>query len=455
MPLRLQGYTVDRLSGPIEAHLLQPRREFKQQLPILFLLGDRHNSMSQLCSNCECKGPGDPKCCLEIFSDTFLTLLDQLAQGRKVSFYTEFFEPKREKELWLQRPEAFSRQLDKRLSTPPKGVMQMLRERLVACYLDTQMKKKNGKGHDSLQSHCPTGLIDWEYSDLRQINTNATIDELVDTEPFYYEPLIFRVLYYIFVYIEDNSDEEHPVLDDSFDPIRLAKRLGPTRSRDFFRSLSLILRDPEEFTQWFFSRDNSMNSVGVLDNLLQKTSVLRRLDLQKWMARELLHYTHQGSWYDSVTKKWSDYFDQLAQGKMASFPSKRNKAKEPIIFVDLCLPFLDLYYLLHSFTKPKGLSIGYFGSTHTQGIVNLLVTQLGLYTHVSNKVKGTRGEERCLVLDEVDWNLDDVLDESISGPSAPIPIPRAAQGFVPAGRVLQLNKVLRNVRSPTIKRKKK
>ena len=80
MPLHTQGYTIDRLSGPIEAHLLQPKREYKQSLPILFLLGDRHNSMTQLCKNCECKGPGDPNCCLEVFSDTFLKLLDQLAQ---------------------------------------------------------------------------------------------------------------------------------------------------------------------------------------------------------------------------------------------------------------------------------------------------------------------------------------------------------------------------------------
>ena len=136
-----------------------------------------------------------------------------------------------------------------------------------------------------------------------------------------------------------------------------------------------------------------MNSVSVLSNLLQNTKssqgVLRVSDLEKWLTNELNHYTHQGSWYDSVTKKWSDYFDQLAQGKMVSFPSKRNKAKEPIVFVDLCLPFLDLYFLLHSFTKPKGLSIGYFGSTHIQGIVNLLVNQLGLYTHISNTVSYT------------------------------------------------------------------
>ena len=451
MPLHTQGYTIDRLSGPIEAHLLQPKREYKQSLPILFLLGDRHNSMTQLCKNCECKGPGDPNCCLEVFSDTFLKLLDQLAQDRKVSFYTEFFEPKREKELWIRRPEIFSKQLDKRLSTPPKGVMQMLRERLVACYLDTQIKKKNGKGANDLQDYCPTTMLDWEYSDLRQINTNASIEELIDTEPHFYEAILFRTLYYVF--LQFDSEEDPPVLDEHFNVISIAKRLGPTRARDFFHSLSLLLRDPTEFSDWFFSDSNSLKSVSLLSRLAKKTSRFGSNDLKKWMILELQHYTHQGSWYDSVTKRWSDYFEQLAQGKMVSPPSPKHKPKEPIVFVDLCLPLLDLYFLLHSFSKTKGLSIGYFGSTHIQGIVDLLVNKLGLYTHISNHVKGKKGEERCLVLDEVDWDIDSVLEESISGPSKPINIPRVSDGFIPVGRILQTNKVLRSVRSP--KRKKK
>jgi hypothetical protein len=453
MPLRTQGYTIDRLSGPIEAHLLQPKREYKQSLPILFMLGDRHNSMSQLCKNCECKGAGDSNCCLEIFSDTFLKLLDQLAQDRKVSFYTEFFEPRNQKELWLKRPDFFSKQLDKRLSTPPKGVMQMLRERLVACYLDTQIKKKNGKGSDDLQHYCPTTMLDWEYSDLRQINTNASIEELIDVEPYFYEPILFRSLYYVF--LQFNSEEDNPILDKHFNVISIAKRLGPIRARDFFHSLSLLLRDPIQFSTWFFSDNNSLKSVSLLSNLVQKSSLFGTEDVKKWMILELQYYTHQGSWYDSITKRWSDYFEQLAQGKMASLPSGNTKPKETIVFVDLCLPFLDLYFLLHSFSKKKGLSIGYFGSTHIQGIVDLLVNKLKLYTHISNHVKGKKGEERCLVLDEVDWDIDSIIEKSISGPSKPINIPKVSDGFVPAGRILRTNKILKSVKSPKQNKKVK
>jgi hypothetical protein len=324
--------------------------------------------------------------------------------------------------------------------------MQMLRERLVACYLDTQIKKKNGKGADDLQHYCPTTMLDWEYSDLRQINTNASIEELIDTEPHFYEAILFRSLYYVF--LQFDSEEDPPVLDNNFNVISIAKRLGPTRARDFFHSLSLLLKDPTEFSDWFFSDKNSLKSVSLLSQLGKKTSRFTSNDLKKWMTLELQHYTHQGSWYDRVTKRWSDYFEQLSQGKMVSPPSGKTKPKEPIVFVDLCLPFLDLYFLLHSFSKQKGLSIGYFGSTHIQGIVDLLVNKLGLYTHISNQVKGKRGEERCLVLDEVDWDIDLVVEESISGPSKPINIPKVSDGFVPVGRILQTNKLLRRVRSP-------
>jgi hypothetical protein len=420
---------------------------YKRQLPILFLFGDRHNSMSQLCKNCKCDGPDDESCCLEIFSDTFLELLDGLSKDRKVSFYTEFFEPKHEKELWLRRPHEFAKQLDQRLSTPPKGVMNQLRERLVACYLDTSIKAHHSSGHIQLKKFCPTNLMDWEYADLRQLNTNATIDTLVSTEPYYYEAVLFRILYFIFLYVEGES-KENMVLDEDFDPIRLAKQIGPSLAKDLFHSVSLLLRDPTSFANWFVSTKNSLGNKSRLRTMATDTNIISLDQLRDWLVIELEYYTHQGSWlHDTGVKKWSDYFDSLSKGSFISSPSKQVKIAEPIVFIDTCLPFLDLYFLLHAFHK-KGLCIGYFGSTHIQGMVNLIVHRLGLYTEISNIVKGEKGTERCLVLDKIDWNLDSILEDAITGVSSPIEIPKVKDSFIPAGRILHSKQVLDIVKSP-------
>lgn len=408
MPLYIDEYIISRLSGPIVAHLLRPKRK---GLPVLFLFGDRHNGMTKLCEKCHCKGPKDKDCCLEIYSPTFLQLLDRLSGKKKISIYTEFFEPKEEKEMYHHKPKMFAEHIEHRLATPPRGVMQFLREHLITCYIGSN--KSEGK-----TPYCPTKQIDWEYGDLRQLNTTAPIATILKQEPYFYEALLFRVLYLLYDYSErivenvkgqktqrigERSNASNPLLRDHFDPMEIQKIIGKEKAAAVFKSLRLLLSSPSAFSSYFFSDSNPLRSHSMLYKVAKSLP-----KVTEWLEEMLNFYTSSGKkLQDKVIQEWCDYFLKLEQEDLPSPPKKA--PQDPLMLVDVTLCFLDLYYIFHTFQKQSHqLSIGYFGSTHIRGITHLLVKHLGWYEEVSNAVKGEAKTERCLNLSNTEWNLNDV-----------------------------------------------
>ena len=396
MPLTIGNQKIARLSGPIEACLLKSVEN--KNYPLLFLCGDRHNSIDQLCSDCTCDGESDSNCCLEIFSVKFLQLLDKWSNTNKVSFYTEFFEPSEEKKLYTSNPKLFTKHLQDRFASSPKGVMQLLREYLISCYL-----RDPTKPDPISQKYCPTTQINWEYGDLRQLKSLSTFKEIIHTEIYYYEVLLFRVLFSIYYICVDDKNES--IIDTEFNPIQYSKYLGPTNSKIFWKSLSLLLSSPEQFSLFMYNKSNSFfQQHSMLNRLLNKKITISQL--KTWSEYLLEFYTKNSNLLqDKKIKILSNFFNDLSLGKYNSLPNSI-KLNNPIILIDLTLPFLDLYYILQSLNNDHKLSVGYFGSTHIHGIKHLLVDKLKIYKEISSTSKGPKTQERCLNLNNKDWNLN-------------------------------------------------
>jgi hypothetical protein len=98
MPLIINDKRIDSISGPISFTLLKPKKyvfdELKKEgtrLPIMMLFGDEHFSSEHMCNSCSCS-LGNKGCCMPIYSDEFLQLIDSLAtKEHPVDFNIEGF----------------------------------------------------------------------------------------------------------------------------------------------------------------------------------------------------------------------------------------------------------------------------------------------------------------------------------------------------------------------------
>ena len=114
MPLTIGNKTIHRISGPIFASLLKPNKtKFDQynkkdlRLPLLLLMGDRHESQEFTCSQCGCDKPNNP-CCFTINSSEFFKLFNTFStKDHPISFNIEHFVRKVKGQL--QSPEEIKR----------------------------------------------------------------------------------------------------------------------------------------------------------------------------------------------------------------------------------------------------------------------------------------------------------------------------------------------------------
>ena len=88
----LAGERITALSGAYSSVLLTPKPEPMMELnkagvtlPLMWLLGDKHDGRSGMCASCTCKDGG----CCEVYDPVFLQKLDSLAsKAFPIDFYT-------------------------------------------------------------------------------------------------------------------------------------------------------------------------------------------------------------------------------------------------------------------------------------------------------------------------------------------------------------------------------
>jgi len=208
--------------------------------------------------------------------------------------------------------------------------------------------------------------------------------------------------------IGEKQKSSNPLLQDHFNPFEIEQKLGQQKAQAVWKSLRLLLTSPVEFAKYFVSESNPLRSHSMLHRLLSEAPTPRKFttkDLEAWLTVELQYYTSQSKKLDDeVLREWASYFKKLEQQDTPKTPTRA--PSDPLMLVDVTLCFLDVYYVLHAFTKVSHhLSVGYFGSTHIRGLVHLLVTHLKWYEEVSTPSRGTPQEERCLVLDKQEWSV--------------------------------------------------
>lgn len=144
--LHLIDKVIHRISGPASMHYLKPRDPTHTDLPLVLLWGDRHQSDSDMCNNCECESE-QGRCCYKIYDKPFLKELDKIAEHVPVDFYTE---------------------LHRERIRPYHGKQNVLfyhflSELTQPCHDVSLRSKKN------YTKECPTEFIRWHYGDLRRM----------------------------------------------------------------------------------------------------------------------------------------------------------------------------------------------------------------------------------------------------------------------------------------------
>jgi hypothetical protein len=151
MSLIINEQKINKLSGPVSLHILNPDITFYNQMknqynihtPIFILFGDIHDSKKYQCSKCNII---KKNCfCYRVYDDNFLQLFDELAdKNYPIDFFIEGF-------VHLEK----KMKLDKNEIGEP---IPMLRERLHTCY------KRELKGTKKYSRECPTSKIRWHYT---------------------------------------------------------------------------------------------------------------------------------------------------------------------------------------------------------------------------------------------------------------------------------------------------
>jgi hypothetical protein len=158
---------IKKLSGPVTFQILEPnievfkrlKRDYNIQLPIVILVGDEHYSSEGQCKNCNIE-----KNCYPIYSNEFISLLDNLSnKGFSVDIYTENIITEKMREYLLKaNDDRILTYLKKKFELYRKNEMlPMLRENILSCYI------KELKGTDIYDKFCPSKNIRWHYADVR------------------------------------------------------------------------------------------------------------------------------------------------------------------------------------------------------------------------------------------------------------------------------------------------
>jgi len=423
---------IDRISGPVSFALLKPKKfifdELKKEgvhLPIFMLFGDVHYSNEYQCNNCTCNESSAFGCCMPIYSNEFLRLIDSISTPENpVDFGIEGFYAGKYKEEVVKN-EASLRHL-KSFNT---DIMEKLREQNAACYV------REHRGTKLYEKYCPTKNIRWQYADPR-----SSVGSKYDLEY-----LMHNLEYLVYHNLEANKHQQNLsslFIGKVLSKNEIKKVIHETRSRftsiDMFYKVIMLkyymTSSPEKAIDYFFSIATAQNSLVIKQfNKLSKSFK----DLPFWkkaLSDYLLYALKEGEKHDYGKNPSKDYIDLVKSLRKEFYELIINddidtlsirltdtlfrnaltiSTKGAIVTENTI--FMDLYYIFRTFKIPRGdknpfLSIIYAGDFHRRNITFFLANIIKYYDIVEEvKIKGDfmNGKDpqmRCTYMPNINLN---------------------------------------------------
>lgn len=347
---------ITALSGVYSTVYLTPKPEpfvelnkASVTLPLLLLLGDKHNDTTGLCTNCTCEHGG----CCEIYNPIFLQQLDALASKEyPIDFYTElFFSP-----------------------LEVSGVAQ-------------EFSKKEFRGcydHTNHRYECPTKHIRWQYTDVRQSS------HTLESE---------------FVVIRNVMDGEMEQISDmNVDVLELLLKLYDETTKQF---------DTRAFSDGFFAMARNKNKHSLIRKQMLKQNYINFRDISymsmvlekgiEYIIREnkLFFFFYKGK-FNTILRLLID----IKHGNIPELEPYINSFQLcATIMTAINCVWMDLYFILRSFKTPDGfnhqasLCLGFFGNDHVNLICYLLTYVMDLY-EIRMESLSSPFQERCTPITE-------------------------------------------------------
>lgn len=405
-----------KLSGPVSMTYLEPKIDvFKKinsegiSLSTVMLFGDFHLSKEY---GCDCKSID----CTEIYSDKFLSTINELAEVDYVDFYIEGdYDVINEKILKDVVSGKINLNFNKDID-----VMYELRDKMLPCYFKV-----------SKYNLCAYPSIRWQYADIRQeqlfkkynyesqlFSFNREIKNLNDG--------IYKDLNHFYSIIYTNFDYE-----------------------DVFNSVNIILDDLKNKTGTFIDKYFDLNNKKFIETSLiykqinkqKKNTTLSNFNLwKKWIKdyyvmiisetnKNILNQNENQTFMRDTRKyikllelktTFEEFVRAFNSNNLSHFLDLKmyktlfNDIHN--VLINVISIFLDIYFVTRIFKVPEEshnpiLTLSYFGDYHCINITKLLTDIMGFYQVkylVRNEYNNKPGM-RCITLPN--FNLTEELNK--------------------------------------------
>jgi hypothetical protein len=165
MPLKIGNLSIEKLSGPLISVLAIPKREYNN-IPIFLLFGEAHLKIQRGCDDINTKDQ----------FEEILTELNRIAEHKEIHFFTEwFFQNYHNKKIAeLKSKESLGNNFisNTEYSSDLQNYIQTNNE---FCFFN-ELKKKDV---EKFSRKCKYPNINWQFSDIRQINDENNIFQLI------------------------------------------------------------------------------------------------------------------------------------------------------------------------------------------------------------------------------------------------------------------------------------
>ena len=429
----LNDKIISGISGPVSLIILKPTIEFykEYQAPIFILFGDVHDSDDNICEECVCN---DSNCCYNIYSETFLQLLDNIGSDPKfpvdfniessINIHTKKSLKEKDKDMLLKlRIEA------EKLGYP----LDILRDKFYSCY----SKITKEENFEFYKKYCPTENIRWQLADSRfsYYDEFLTNEEGTEYMTYKYDFGYFMDQMYILIkYLARKKIEEKKIK-------LLITNLY--KFRRYFNTFKFILSEN------FFEHIKSNEDNFVIFKQIRKMEEYKAKQWEIWFndyykyfynkyveshdkelkeeleAEDAMEYFISLSKLEKTLVDLIEYLPKFYKKECTLLdiinfckPLREDFSYLTSIIENLNTPLLDLYYLSRTFKPPKGsaiplISIAYFGVNHINNIAYFLQNIMGHYekVYIKNKKHTDNGDRfvRCLTIDE-HVDLQSIID---------------------------------------------
>ena len=437
MPIILQQQSISRISGPVSMTILAPSEHdakthfqtYGTYLPIFILFGDVHYSLANSCYDCS------PPSCYPAYDPSFLRLLDDASIRQQpysnTDVYMEGYFPTKtvlQQQFKAQKKESKQYEEESQEQESPEQEPSMLG--ILNSYKRCYNKYIREKSPREYLQDCPTSNLRWHYSDVRQLDETKPGKYMLETWLFQINLLLCNTMTNVLTNLPDPSvkKQDHQLKKEIptyiQDVLLSLKEIICTqwlRSKDdvlksIFELLRLQmqLRDHEQFLNLFFNENSDLTKLSIIHKQLKKVVKRSSIKKQFWLASFSEYYAvkiHRAVQRDLFNMIVSDtkqlfleylitsYIELLTLVEEFCFATTEKAIIRKVetwlynfaqtfgvpgmsvaiqgYIISLNSWFLDMYFILRCFKKPKGsqnamMNVAYFGDFHMENLVAYL-----------------------------------------------------------------------------------